>query len=343
VPPPASERDLEALAPDWEALADRVGATPFLRPGWFAAWAGAFAAGGLEVLTVQRGDRLAGVLPYLPAGRALRSPTNDHTHHFGLLAEDEDAASEVARALFSAGAARVSLDYLDASAPDFPICRDAAEAAGYRVVARPLAYNLFIRLQGDPNLPGRLVRDVQRRRRRLEQQGEISLEIDEGTERLEEGLRLEGSGWKDAERTAILSRPETGRFYRELAAWAAVRGWLRLCFLRLDGRALAFQFALEHGGAHYFIKGGYDPDYHAFSPGKLLLHETLGRARERGLDRYELLGDLERWKLEWARTVRVRLSFAAFSRSPRGLAGYAARAYVRPLLRPDRRRRLLAG
>lgn len=343
MPTPASERDLDALAPEWEALADRVGATPFLRAGWFAAWERAFAPGELEVLTVRREDRLAGVLPYLRAGPALRSPTNGHTHDFGLLAEDEEAATELASVLCAQVATRVSLDFLDASAPDAPIFRGASESAGYRVLTRPLAYNLYVRLDAESSLPSRLVRDVERRRRRLGQQGEVSLEVDEGAERLEEGLRLEGSGWKDAEQTAILSRPETARFYRELAGWAAERGWLRLGFLFLDDRPLAFQFALEHAGVHYFIKGGYDSGFHAFSPGKLLLHATLGRARELGLDRYELLGDLEPWKLEWARNMRVRLSCEAFNRSPRGLAEYAARAYLRPLLRPDRRRKLVAG
>jgi CelD/BcsL family acetyltransferase involved in cellulose biosynthesis len=332
--------DLDALAPEWEALAERAGATPFLRPGWFAAWERAFAPGRIELLTVRREDRLAAVMPVLRVGQALRSPTNEHSHDFTCLAEDQGSAAELARQLFAAAGRRVSLDYLDSSAADVPLCQEAAAAAGYRVVTRPLAYNLFVRLPAD--LPSRLMRDVERRRRRLEERGAVALEVDEGTERLEEGLRLEGSGWKAAGQTAILSSPETAGFYRKIAEWAAERGWLRLCFLLVDGQAVAFQFALEHGGAHYFVKGGYDPGYHAFSPGKLLLHATLIRAGEQGLTRYELLGDVEPWKLEWARNLRVRVSLDAFSRSPRGLASYAARAYVRPLIRPDGRRRLLA-
>jgi CelD/BcsL family acetyltransferase involved in cellulose biosynthesis len=337
----ASEPDVNATAPDWEALAERAGAPPFSRPGWFAAWAKAFAPGELELLTVRRDDRLAGVVPILRVDEALRSPTNEQSHHFGLLAEDAAAGTELAHGLFSAGAARISLDYLDATSSDAPLLRSAAEQAGYRVVTRHLAYNLFLRLDTDLRLPNRLVRDIERRRRRLEQEGEVLLEVEESSERLDEGLRLEGSGWKDVEQTAILSRPDTTTFYREIADWAAARGWLRLSFLSLDGRPLAFQLALEHGGAHYFIKGGYDPAYHAFSPGKLLLHATLARAREHELDRYELLGDVEPWKLEWARIVRTRLSFQAFGRSPRSLAGYATRAYLRPLLRRDRRGVLL--
>jgi CelD/BcsL family acetyltransferase involved in cellulose biosynthesis len=326
---------------EWDALAERLGAPPFLRPGWFAAWSRAFADGRLEVVIAPSEDGLAGVLPILRLGGMVRSPTNDHTHHFGLLAQDQDAARLLARSLFSLGEERVALDYLDASASDFPNLRSAAEEARYRVVCRPLAYNLFVPLEDDAGLSARLTRDVDRRRRRLEERGAVSAYVDVTPERLDEGLKLEGSGWKAAENTAILSKPATASFYRELAAWAAERGWLRLCFLMLDEQPIAFQLALEHDDAHYFLKGGYDPGYHAYSPGKLLLFELLARAREQGLRRFELLGDVETWKLEWANAARVRLSVEAFAPSLRGVAQFAAIAHLRPLLRRDRRRELL--
>ena len=91
---------------------------------------------------------------------------------------------------------------------------------------------------------------------------------------LTEGFAIESAGWKAAGGTAIVSRAETEGFYREVAAWAAQRGWLRLAFLRLDGRALAFEFAIEEGGVYYALKSGFDPAYRAFSPGTLLIHCT---------------------------------------------------------------------
>ena len=179
----------------------------------------------------------------------------------------------------------------------------------------------------------------------LEELGEVTLEISDGSERLDdllaEGFRLEASGWKAAEGTAIVSSREAQRFYEAIARWSAERGWLRLFFLRVGGKAIAFQLALEHGRTHYFLKGGYDPDDSAYSPGKLLLHATLAHALERGLDRYELMGDVEPWKLEWTKTMEERVSLDAYRRTPRGLARYAARAYLRPLVRHDPRRSLL--
>ena len=75
--------------------------------------------------------------------------------------------------------------------------------------------------------------------------------------------------------------------------------------------------------------------------GKLLLHATLAYALERGLERYELMGDVEPWKLEWTKAMEERVSLEAYRRTPQGLARYAAQAYLRPLVRRDPRRRLL--
>src|SRR5262249_41813831 len=47
--------DIGPLAREWEELADRVQAVPWVRPGWVAAWWRAFGKGALEVLAVRRG------------------------------------------------------------------------------------------------------------------------------------------------------------------------------------------------------------------------------------------------------------------------------------------------
>jgi CelD/BcsL family acetyltransferase involved in cellulose biosynthesis len=50
--------EIERHSERWDALADRAGAAPFLRPGWIAAWWRAFGRGRLEILTAGSGGRL---------------------------------------------------------------------------------------------------------------------------------------------------------------------------------------------------------------------------------------------------------------------------------------------
>ena len=100
---------------------------------------------------------------------------------------------------------------------------------------------------------------------------------------------------------------------------------LRLAFLRLDGRAVAFQFALEDRRSYYFLKGGYATEYARFAPGKLLVDFTMGYARSTGLESFEFLGAAEPWKLEWTTSVRERILVESFATSPAGLLNLVGR------------------
>ena len=122
------------LAADWEALAERAGAPPFARPGWFGAWWPAFGAGEPVVVATRRGGRLTGVLPLSRRAGVLASPTNAHTPAFPLLAEDASAAAELAAWLFDQRPRRVQLDYVDAADPAVPELYLAAARSGHRVL-----------------------------------------------------------------------------------------------------------------------------------------------------------------------------------------------------------------
>jgi CelD/BcsL family acetyltransferase involved in cellulose biosynthesis len=178
--------------------------------------------------------------------------------------------------------------------------------------------------------------------RRLEDEGTVTFEFADGTEGLDgllaEGFAIEGSGWKTEAGTAIQAVPEVHRFYTEIARWAAERGWLRLAFLRLDGRAVAFDYCLEASGAYYALKGGYDVEYKRFGPGSLLTLESLKHAFESGLESYEFLGTDDAYKLQWTSTVRERVRLQVFSRGVGGRGQDAAWRFGRPLVKRAQRR-----
>jgi CelD/BcsL family acetyltransferase involved in cellulose biosynthesis/3-hydroxyisobutyrate dehydrogenase-like beta-hydroxyacid dehydrogenase len=334
------ERSIEPLYEEWDALADRVGATPFLRPGWFAAWWRAFGDGELELLVARRDDRLCGVFPLYRHGSKLRSASNWHTPVFGVLAEDDETRSSLVRELFAHHPRRATLAFLEPQAREPAECDEAAKAAGYRFLTRTLERSPYVTIEGDWETflrhHGRSVRsDLPRRLRRLQDEGCVTFDLSDGTDRLdellEEGFAVESSGWKAAENSAILSKPETHAFYTEVARWAVERGWLKLMFLRLDGRPLAFQYNLVHNGVWYYIKGGYDPAYSHFSPGRLLTRAALEHAFSLGLSTYEFLGGDELYKLQWTSACHERTLFQAFAPSPMGMVDWCTHAYLRPL------------
>jgi CelD/BcsL family acetyltransferase involved in cellulose biosynthesis len=340
-------RDANAIVPDWDSLADRVAASPFLRAGWIQAWARAFAGGRVEAITAEREGAVVGFLPFLRGRRRIASPANYHSPEFGILAVDAEATGAVAREAFALGAGTVVVSFVDASSTGAHALRAAATAGGYAVAERVRLSSPYVDIHGDwqeferrlsPNLRG----DVKRRRRRAEETGTLSVDVEDGSQRLAEllddGFAVEGSGWKDAEGTAIRSQPNTLRFYREVAEWAAARGWLRLAFLRLDGRTIAFHYDLEADGVLYHLKGGFDTRYERMSPGKVLHYELLARCFAAGSRRYEFLGGAERYKLQFARGTRDLVEIRAFAPGLGGRVEHAVYAYGRPLARRVRDR-----
>jgi CelD/BcsL family acetyltransferase involved in cellulose biosynthesis len=187
------------------------------------------------------------------------------------------------------------------------------------------------------SLSANLRHDVERRLRRLCEAGAVSVEIADGSERLDllldEGFRVEGSGWKGAAGTAVASRPSTRRFYSDVARWSATLGWLRLAFLRFNEQPIAFQFDLESARTYYSLKIGYDPAFERFSPGKLLAYTMVARAIALGMETYELLGTDEPWKYRWAVSVRERVVLRCFARSPSGFVAWSTDIYGRRVAR----------
>jgi CelD/BcsL family acetyltransferase involved in cellulose biosynthesis len=336
----AVEPDIAAVAEEWEDLADRTQATPFVEPGWIAAWWRAFGSGRLEVHVVRRDDRLVGVLPVgLRAGRAA-SPTNFHTPAFGLVAEDGGAADRLAAAVLDRRPRRLSVGFLDADGPDLAALLRGAAAARYRPILRTQLRSPFIRLA--PSLDAyraqrrsSAMADLRRKRRRLSERGHAALERVTGgpdlANALDEGFRLERLGWKGSRGTAVASVPALREFYGEVARWAAARGWLRLFLLRIDGRALAFYYGLEHRHVLHLLKGGYDPAWARLSPGQLLLEDVIASGFSHGIERIELGGSDERYKRVFANSVRERQRLQVFSPTPAGRCEWAVMSHGRRL------------
>ncbi len=325
-------RDVGVLRDDWEDLADRLGASPFAYPGWFSAWYGAFGRGEPLILAMRRRERLVAVLPLERRGRVLRAAANWHTPAYGLLAEP-DAVPEVRRSLLALPVRRRDLTMLDPSDPLLAVARPGLRIE--RVVARqPWVDTTGSWEDFKASLARKKRKEMGRQRRRLEERGQVHTEFASGGERLadllDEGFAIEGSGWKSQQGSAIVSNRAAHRFYRDIAYWGDAHGWLRLAFLRVAGRAIAFDMHLESDGAVYVLKGGFDPDWAAFSPGTLLTYESLERAfADPSLRSYEFLGSADAYKLDWTDATRERVRMQTFAATPAGAATWVAWKYGR--------------
>jgi CelD/BcsL family acetyltransferase involved in cellulose biosynthesis len=328
----------EPLAREWDELADRAAAPPFLRPGWVAAWAAAFVQSPVRVAALRRDGELVAVVPLMFGHSVVRSPTNWHTPVFGPVVRDGDAAARLSSWLVGLGKRRISLDFVDPTTSATQAFEAAARGAHYRPTSRVRLRSPYLELAGmrdgaEQLLTAKRRSNLRRQCRRLSRLGEVTLDVQDGREdldrRLTEAFAVEGSGWKAARGSAITSRAETLRFYRDVAAWAAGRGWLRIVLLRCGGRPIACDIGIDAHGSHYLVKTGYDPEFRNYGPGVVLRRDAITRAAEAGLATYEFLGHVTPTKLEWSERCRERVLLQAFRATPLGALDCAVRFHAR--------------
>jgi CelD/BcsL family acetyltransferase involved in cellulose biosynthesis len=303
--------------------------TPFLRSEWFGTWVDAFMPDRSKLEVVVWSDRGVPVaaLPLSRSGMRRSALANSHTEVFDVVANpDEDTAEAVRRWL--AGRPVTRLFRLDGGSRLVPVGQDP----NWHVDRRDGAP--FTDLEGGPeaalSVVGRgVLKNLRRLGRRLEELGEVVyLDNADGLvpDVVEKCMRLEASGWKGRERTAMSSRPDSARFYASLIDLARDQGWLRICALLVAERLAAFEFDLDYSGRRFSLKAGYDEDLSRLSPGKVLQLRVIEAAASQGLSSYEFGGVAEPWKMDWAHGVRPRLNVLRFGASgPSRLLGMAMR------------------
>ena len=324
--------ELESLASAWEGLHASL-PSPMQQYAWTRAAAEAFervveprvvVVDGPHTRAIAALARPRRAAPRLETlGRQLWEPVD-------FLYEDEGALAELIEGLARLGLP-LALSRLPLESPAHSILREAFRGSVLREHARVGAP--LIRLDESWREPearfdaGRRS-DFRRARRRAERGGEVTTEIvspspDRLAALLDEAVAVEDRSWKGARGTSLARDPLRLGFFRLYGKLAAAEGTLRLAFLRVGGRAVAMQVAVEHGGGFWLLKIGYDRSLARASPGQLLMLETVRFAAQRGLDTFEFLGGDEPWTRVWTQEVRPCASVRVYPRRAASLAAAA--------------------
>jgi CelD/BcsL family acetyltransferase involved in cellulose biosynthesis len=243
----------EDLAPWWNQCPGPQ-STPFLRTEWFRLWCDSFLPdrSRLEVVLWKRDGSVVAALPLSRSGLKRSSLANSHTDVSDLVAAPDPEAPSVVRQ-WLAGVPVTRLFRLDGQSLLLPVEPDANWLADRRAEV-PFA-DLSKGIEGLTAGMGRNLRkNLRRLERRAAELGEVVyLDNADGVvpDALEECMKLEASGWKGKEGTAMISRPESARFYRDLVELARDRGWLRICALLISERVAAFELDLDYHGRRF--------------------------------------------------------------------------------------------
>lgn len=332
---------IDRIAPEWRALcADGTHNEPFYRPEWIAAYLRAFEPQAKVVLvTVRRGGQLRAVLPLVEdkvgllgvGATRLRGPVNEHSNRLDLIHGDGDsdwAIQSAWRALMNMSGWDV-IDVRDV--PDGGAMHrflDCALDAGFATSKRETLRSPYIPLadcapaEGYSPPDASFRRNLRRGMRKLEALGPVRVVRRDSADApaLERFFSTELSGWKGRSGTAIACRPETQRFYTEVANAASRLGYFALYELWCGDSPVAFDLGFTLQGRYFVPKVTYDEAFKSVGPGHLIVGEILRDLQNRQLTELDMLGHTDPYKARWTDVYRQHYHCHIFGRGPAGRA-----------------------
>jgi CelD/BcsL family acetyltransferase involved in cellulose biosynthesis len=273
--------DFQALLPQWDELA----AAALESNPWYEHWMllpalEAFGNARVRVIGVWRGAQLSGVFPLEDAGkfrglplRAMAMWRHRHCMLCTPLVRADCAAQTVAALLDwlrrNEDAALLELPYVPVDGA-FQQARGVACLDTYErpVLCRERDAERYL-----DTISSQLRKSLRKKERRLAAQGKVTpavLRPDGDIARwAEDFLRLEASGWKGEQGSALASREPDRRFAAAVFAGAFRRGRLLMAGIDLDAAPIARNCAILAGEGSYAFKSAYDERFAEFSPGFL--------------------------------------------------------------------------
>jgi CelD/BcsL family acetyltransferase involved in cellulose biosynthesis len=294
---------LDALREEWIQLAPAT-RNIFSSWEWHSTWWRHYGEGRtLLLFACRRADRrLVAVLPlYFWARRPVRIARflgHGPADELGPVSRADNRA-HVAKALLRA-CEDAAVDLLFAEL--LPGDAGWASELGATVAARDASPKLALDGGWDAYLAGRSAnfrQQVRRRERRLAREHALRFRLADDPERLDDDLSLlfwlHQARW--GENSPFVARRS---FHRDFAHVALDRGWLRLWFLELDGRAVAAWHGFRFGDVESYYQAGRDPVMGDESVGFVLLAHSIREAANDGMREYRLLRGGEAYKFRFA-------------------------------------------
>ena len=153
--------------------------------------------------------------------------------------------------------------------------------------------------------------NVKRQRAKLQEQSvPLKLDVIDTPDRVAAAIadygRLEGSGWKARQGTAVELDNAQGRFYCSVFETYCRLGAGRIFRYLFGDQVVAMDLCIESDNVLVVLKTTYDEKVKVVSPATLMRHEIMSRLFEEGrISRVEFYGKAMEWHLRWTNDLRT--------------------------------------
>jgi CelD/BcsL family acetyltransferase involved in cellulose biosynthesis/GT2 family glycosyltransferase len=313
--------ELVSLSGSWNELAQRTETDVFQDAEWASIWWRYFSSGrSMHTMTVWDGEDLVGIAPFFvetdrllnaPFLRRLRLVGAGHSGYLNLIVargHEVVVGEALADHLVSEFTQWDALDLEDApeSAASAGPFLEAMASRGCRLESSPHHACFAIHLPRTlddylATLTPRTRKNLLREKRRLLDAGYRFELVSQETpidQPFEDFVALHERRWTDRGSTGAFADPAFKAFHRQIAEHLHRRGRLILRFITLNGHRIAAEYSFQNGNKVSLYFTGLDPESPAarYSPGNVLLLQSIQAAIERGMRVYDLMRGAEAYK-----------------------------------------------
>ena len=346
---------LQGLRDEWdELLAADAYQHPFLSFTWTRSWLRSFASSydRFLVLRVEEPGVFRGIVPLIVRRtwsggipvRSLEFPGGDDSVFKGPVAEGNATklVDRVMRGLASEcrGWDTLAFDSLPDDSPWVTEFANAFQQRSLHADRHPTHASPYLRLPGTydelrKSMKKSLRQNLSRKLNMAEREGVVFDRVTGGAVRAEhfrEAQDVERRSWKGQRGIGIFVDDPHFSLHAGLLDDNPPFD-VDLLFLRVDGKAIAFQYGFLLGSRYYAYNTSYDEAFQRLSPGMLAINSLLVELIPKGIEVFDFLVGDDSYKRDWTSDARGLEGFTVFQNS---LAGQLAYGLER--LRPPARR-----
>ncbi len=331
--------EFASLAPSWKKLLAEIGdPTPFISHDWLRLWWKHFKTDEkLFIFTVWNENLLIGAIPLMRTRfiiqrifrfDCLRSLTNPHSPEFDLVCRPENL--ELVIGLLKRHLREnpkrwelMLLERIRADSGAVAVVDDHFRSGTVRINLKPAEGSFRIPIRGSfqeyfSGLNRSFRKNMRNRNNKLAALGTPEFRVfrEYDPEAVEAFFRLENTGWKKTNRSAITQRPWERKFYHEIAERFARTGRFNLSILSAGETPVASIYGLVHNRVFYFMKIGvnYDiADCDKLSPGQAILYRLIRHCFEKKYIGFDFCGPFAHFESQWTKTRKSKHQITVYN------------------------------
>jgi len=102
------------------------------------------------------------------------------------------------------------------------------------------------------------------------------------------------------------------KFHKDIMASFFDKGWLRLCFLKINNKHIAGIYIIKYDKKYYYYQSGFDPEWKKLSPGLILFSYCMENAISEGITEFDFLQGTEDYKFRWTDNTKKNLQIKIY-------------------------------